>query len=94
MGTRNVAQAARNNGVETFVLISTDKAVAPVNVMGQTKRVAEAFCQSLDANGNAGEMRCATVRFGNVLGVERLGRADLSGRSWRPAGLSVSPTRK
>ncbi len=70
LGTRHVAEACRRHGVATMVLISTDKAVNPGNVMGATKRAAEMICQSLDlaeAARPAGT-RYATVRFGNVLG--------------------------
>jgi FlaA1/EpsC-like NDP-sugar epimerase len=63
-GTRNVALAADRHGCSEFVLISTDKAVNPANVMGATKRVAEIFCQNLDAQS---QTRFITVRFGNVL---------------------------
>lgn len=63
-GTWNVVQAAVSNGVSQFVLISTDKAVAPTNVMGATKRIAEAL---LDLAGN-GRTGMTAVRFGNVLG--------------------------
>jgi FlaA1/EpsC-like NDP-sugar epimerase len=64
-GTRVVAEAAARWGCERFVLISTDKAVHPANVMGATKRVAEAICQVLDQRSAC---RYITVRFGNVLG--------------------------
>jgi FlaA1/EpsC-like NDP-sugar epimerase len=64
LGTRAVAAAADRHSVETFVLISTDKAVNPANVMGATKRAAELVCQSF-AGGS--RTRFVTVRFGNVL---------------------------
>jgi FlaA1/EpsC-like NDP-sugar epimerase len=64
LGTRTVAMAADRYGASEFVLISTDKAVNPTNVMGATKRVAEIFCQNLDARS---QTRFITVRFGNVL---------------------------
>ncbi|MGH8283359.1 MAG: polysaccharide biosynthesis protein [Gammaproteobacteria bacterium] len=63
-GTRTVADAAAKHGVETFVLISTDKTVNPTNVMGTTKRVAELYCQGLSQPGGA---HFITTRFGNVL---------------------------
>jgi FlaA1/EpsC-like NDP-sugar epimerase len=65
LGTRLVARAAARWGCEQFVLISTDKAVHPTNVMGATKRMAELLCQSMDRRG---QTRFTTVRFGNVLG--------------------------
>lgn len=69
LGTLRTAQAAINAGVETFVLISTDKAVRPTNTMGATKRFAELILQALSSNGNAEQRtRFTMVRFGNVLG--------------------------
>jgi FlaA1/EpsC-like NDP-sugar epimerase len=65
-GTLNVARAAQANGTGEFVLISTDKAVNPTNVMGASKRLAEAVCQAVQAQGSA--TRFVMVRFGNVLG--------------------------
>ncbi|MCQ8103092.1 polysaccharide biosynthesis protein [Methylomonas sp. SURF-2] len=64
IGTKIVAEAAIAAGVARFVLISTDKAVNPTNVMGATKRAAEILCQNLD---NTSATRFTTVRFGNVL---------------------------
>ncbi|MEQ1917200.1 MAG: nucleoside-diphosphate sugar epimerase/dehydratase, partial [Gallionella sp.] len=65
LGTWTVAQAAQQHGVRKFVLISTDKAVNPTNVMGASKRLAELVCQALQ---NGGDTRFVMVRFGNVLG--------------------------
>jgi len=64
LGTRTMADLARDAGVECFVLISTDKAVNPTSVMGACKRIAEVWCQNLDAHADT---RYITVRFGNVL---------------------------
>ncbi|MFQ5733974.1 MAG: polysaccharide biosynthesis protein [Planctomycetaceae bacterium] len=64
LGTRNVVECAAENGVERFVLISTDKAVQPTSVMGATKFLAEKCVQVLASESR---MRCITVRFGNVL---------------------------
>ena len=65
-GTYHCAQAAIAANVETFVLISTDKAVRPTNVMGATKRLAELVCQGLSKH--SGNTCISMVRFGNVLG--------------------------
>jgi O-antigen biosynthesis protein WbqV len=70
LGTRHVAEACRAAGVRAMVMISTDKAVNPTNVMGATKRLAESICQALDIveSKRAQGTRFVTVRFGNVLG--------------------------
>jgi FlaA1/EpsC-like NDP-sugar epimerase len=65
LGTWHAAEAAISAGVQTFVLVSTDKAVSPVNVMGATKRFAELVLQSVADRGC--ETRFCMVRFGNVL---------------------------
>jgi FlaA1/EpsC-like NDP-sugar epimerase len=66
-GTLNVAKTAQKHEVSDFVLISTDKAVRPTNVMGATKRLAEMILQSFSAEANK-TTRFSMVRFGNVLG--------------------------
>ncbi|MDH1109319.1 polysaccharide biosynthesis protein [Pseudomonas otitidis] len=79
LGSLNTAQAAIQSGVEHFVLISTDKAVRPTNVMGSTKRLAEMVLQALSCEAapvlinqgtrsNQNKTRFTMVRFGNVLG--------------------------
>lgn len=65
-GTLNVAQIAAEQGVSNFVLISTDKAVRPTNIMGASKRLAENMLQSISASGP--HTKFSIVRFGNVLG--------------------------
>lgn len=64
-GTNNVIQCCIRNKVPRFIMISTDKAVNPTNVMGATKRMTEMILQ---ANGDNGVTKMAAVRFGNVLG--------------------------
>ncbi|MDT2830940.1 nucleoside-diphosphate sugar epimerase/dehydratase [Vagococcus carniphilus] len=64
-GTKNVAEASLANDVKSFVMISTDKAVKPPNVMGATKRIAEMIVTGLNGKGTT---KFSAVRFGNVLG--------------------------
>jgi len=72
-GSVNVADAAAAAGASAMVMISTDKAIEPVSVLGATKRLAEMYCQALDndfahhGNGGRPPMRLISVRFGNVL---------------------------
>ena len=66
IGTQRSVDAAVNQNVETFVLISTDKAVRPTNVMGASKRMAELYCQGLASTHP--HTQISIVRFGNVLG--------------------------
>ena len=64
-GTLNVAQCSLEHGVKRFVMISTDKAVNPTNIMGASKRMAEIIIEALQARGKT---QFTAVRFGNVLG--------------------------
>lgn len=66
LGTKVVAEACQAAGIERFILISTDKAVRPTNIMGATKRMAEMVVQDLQTRSPV--PKCAMVRFGNVLG--------------------------
>jgi FlaA1/EpsC-like NDP-sugar epimerase len=73
-GSVNVTDASRHAGTEAMVMISTDKAIDPVSVLGATKRLAEMYCQAVDAegsgkrtNGGKSPLRMIAVRFGNVL---------------------------
>lgn len=74
IGTRNVAYMALHYGVEKFLMVSTDKAVNPTNVMGASKRLAEIYVQSLDHAVKdgilSGKTQYITTRFGNVLGSQ------------------------
>ncbi|WP_101260567.1 polysaccharide biosynthesis protein [Labilibaculum filiforme] len=65
-GTKNIADLSLEYGVERFVMVSTDKAVNPTNVMGASKRIAEIYTQSMNFPG--GQTHFITTRFGNVLG--------------------------
>ncbi|MGD0026948.1 MAG: SDR family NAD(P)-dependent oxidoreductase, partial [Xanthobacteraceae bacterium] len=73
LGSVNVADASLAAGADAMVMISTDKAIEPVSVLGATKRLAEMYCQALDAgagrstNGGKPPIRMIAVRFGNVL---------------------------
>ncbi|HBK53207.1 MAG TPA: polysaccharide biosynthesis protein, partial [Syntrophomonas wolfei] len=62
LGTRNIAEMADKYGSETFILISTDKAVNPTNVMGASKRIAELIAKDINRSS---QTRFAAVRFGN-----------------------------
>ena len=97
-GSVNVADAAAAAGAAAMVMISTDKAIEPVSVLGATKRFAEMYCQALDSNsrrkaeGGKTPMRLIAVRFGNVLA--RTARwCRNSRRRSRPAARSRSRIR-
>jgi len=68
LGTYNVVRAAYNYGVSDFLMISSDKAVNPTNIMGLTKRIAELIVGSLPTPAEGSSTKCVSVRFGNVLG--------------------------
>ncbi|WP_020526652.1 polysaccharide biosynthesis protein [Flexithrix dorotheae] len=68
VGVKNMANLAVKYGVKKFVMISTDKAVNPTNVMGASKRIAELYCQSLNFFEKNPQTKFITTRFGNVLG--------------------------
>ena len=72
LGSKNVADMCVKNNIEKMVMISTDKAVNPTNVMGCSKRLAEIYCQSLgiaiENGAMVGKTKFVTTRFGNVLG--------------------------
>ena len=72
IGTKNIVEASHQSAVERFVMISTDKAVRPVSVMGATKRVAEMItsCYATHHNTGSNAGRFVSVRFGNVIGSE------------------------
>jgi FlaA1/EpsC-like NDP-sugar epimerase len=72
IGTKNIVEASHQSGVERFVMISTDKAVRPVSVMGATKRVAEMItsCYAEHHNTKPDGSKIVSVRFGNVIGSE------------------------
>lgn len=105
MGTLNTAQAALQAGVSNFVLISTDKAVRPTNVMGSTKRLAELTLQGLSREiapvlfgeksniSRVNKTRFTMVRFGNVLGSSG-SVIPLFHRQIKSGGRSPSPIRK
>ncbi|MCB2031769.1 MAG: polysaccharide biosynthesis protein [Rhodoferax sp.] len=82
IGSLNMASVAMESGVANFVLVSTDKAVRPTNVMGASKRLAEMVLQALAARADSKGTRFSMVRFGNVLGssgsVVPLFRAQLA----------------
>ncbi|WP_185985263.1 polysaccharide biosynthesis protein [Aureimonas mangrovi] len=68
LGTWHVAEAAVRAGAQAVVMVSTDKAVNPLSVLGASKRLAEMICQGLDVQAGETGTRFVTVRFGNVLG--------------------------
>jgi len=67
LGTKNISDVSYHYGIEKFVMVSTDKAVNPTNIMGATKRIAEIYTQYLNQKSNT---QFITTRFGNVLGSQ------------------------
>lgn len=66
LGTKNLADISIEHGIKKFIMVSTDKAINPTNIMGATKRLAEIYVQGLSRNGSRTQF--ITTRFGNVLG--------------------------
>lgn len=68
LGTSNVVKASSRNGVSSLLMVSTDKAVNPTNIMGLTKRLAELVVSAVPTPAEGSPIKCVSVRFGNVLG--------------------------
>lgn len=68
IGTKNIADVCLESKVDEMIMISTDKAVNPTNIMGATKRFAESYVQSLGKSNKSSSTKFVTIRFGNVLG--------------------------
>src|SRR3989441_11519149 len=87
LGTLRLARAARDHGCEEFVLVSTDEAVNPTNVMGATKRLSEQVCREIQRPGGT---RFVVVRFGNVLGSTGSVLPELPEQSARGGPVTVT----